>query len=166
MLATVFSMQSFGQLLSAIVACKAVGSIWRWIYGAGAIPAAIAQYLRLTIPESPRYTFDVAQNPAKLDHDLDFLTRWHNRKQGSSESIHDLTASAENQATSYPLQPEIPVPRCTEPEFPPMASLEDIKNYFIVKGNWLSLLGTAGAWMLLDLSFFGLGLNSLQIWYL
>lgn len=81
----VFAMQGIGQFAAAIVAlivtagfkesletatkastctgvCQlAVDKMWRVIIGFGAVPACIALYYRLTIPETPRYTFDVAR---------------------------------------------------------------------------------------------------------
>jgi PHS family inorganic phosphate transporter-like MFS transporter len=84
MMASVFIMQPIGQLMASLVglavlmtlgrqaglktmtdakeAATVVDRIWRWVVGAGAIPAIIAIGFRLTIPESPRYTLDV-------DHD-------------------------------------------------------------------------------------------------
>ncbi|KAL8298103.1 hypothetical protein RB597_006964 [Gaeumannomyces tritici] len=43
---------------------------WRLIVGAGALPACFALYYRITIPETPRYTFDVAQDIEKADADI------------------------------------------------------------------------------------------------
>jgi MFS transporter, PHS family, inorganic phosphate transporter len=82
MLATVFFCQPIGQLLGMIVSlvvitashkwistdsevCESDQCIqtldraWRWIVGFGSIPALIALFFRLTIPESPRYLLDV-----------------------------------------------------------------------------------------------------------
>lgn len=82
MLASVFFCQPIGQLLGMIVSlvvisasrkwiqtdsevCKtdecirALDSAWRWIVGFGSIPAIVALFFRLTIPESPRYLLDV-----------------------------------------------------------------------------------------------------------
>lgn len=82
MLASVFSCQPIGQLLGMIVSLvavtasrkyiptdseicttdeciRALDSAWRWIVGFGSIPAVIALFFRLTIPESPRYLLDV-----------------------------------------------------------------------------------------------------------
>ena len=138
MLATVFSAQSLGQPFAALVAYLALDShlpldsAWRWIYGVATIPAAIALLFRFTIPESPRYTWDVARNPNKADQDLDYVTHRHTEPTG-------------------------------EARFLPEASLSDFRNYLFGQGNWLRLLVTAGTWFLLDLSFFGLGLNSPQI---
>ena len=148
MLATVFSMQSIGQLFAALVAFLAIhfgltpDSMWRLVYGVGAIPTAVALVFRLTIPESPRYTFDVARNSNQANHDVSYM-------------VQDQVQS---QRASHP-----PVSPDGELEFPPKASFGDIKDYFVTKGNWRHLMSTAGAWMLLDLSFFGLGLSSPQI---
>ncbi|GLI80015.1 hypothetical protein PoHVEF18_008363 [Penicillium ochrochloron] len=38
-------------------------SVWRWVVGAGCIPALLAILWRFSIPESPRYTMDVAHDP-------------------------------------------------------------------------------------------------------
>ncbi|KAF7503242.1 hypothetical protein GJ744_004070 [Endocarpon pusillum] len=88
MIASVFATQTLGQFLATVVAlivtesfkhatnapgheCQgdvcaqtdsgraAVDRMWRIILGFGAVPAVIALYCRLTIPETPRYTFDV-----------------------------------------------------------------------------------------------------------
>lgn len=90
----VFACQPLGQLAAALVAliaavrqrngipsdatqfnCDAdcrrtLDSIWRWIIGAGVIPAVIALWFRLTIIESPRYTADVARDSAKAASDV------------------------------------------------------------------------------------------------
>jgi len=82
----VFAMQGIGQFTAAIIAlivssgfskslqsatsvatCSgvcglAVDKMWRIIIGFGAVPGCIALYFRLTIPETPRYTFDVARD--------------------------------------------------------------------------------------------------------
>ena len=148
MLAIVFGMQSLGQFFAALVAFLALrgglalDSTWRLVYGLGAVPAAVALVCRLTIPESPRYTFDVAQNPNLANYDVTY-------------TLHGQ-ARAEEQRHSQLLMNGVY-------GFPPKASCKDAKDYFITQGNWRHLVGTAGAWMLLDLSFYGLGLNSPQI---
>ncbi|KAF3913424.1 hypothetical protein ABW20_dc0110298 [Dactylellina cionopaga] len=92
MLAWIFFMQPIGQLLGNLVALAAlhanrhyiVGArinpttntcsdecirsldqTWRWIVGIGIIPAVVALYFRITIPESPRYTLEVARDYRK-----------------------------------------------------------------------------------------------------
>lgn len=94
MIAAVFSMQGFGLLMSSVVAlittvafkdayinikdetqcdtaCRiAADRSWRIIVGVGAIPACLALYYRITIPETPRYTFDVQHDVEKADADI------------------------------------------------------------------------------------------------
>ncbi len=148
MLATVFSLQSLGQFCSALVAFSAVrggmllDSAWRLVYGVAAVPAAAALLLRLSIPESPRYTFDVARNADLATSDLEFIA-------GTDSGRREESNSQAHQARQV--------------GFPPKASSEDAKEYFITQGNWRHLVATAGAWMLLDLSFYGLGFSSPQI---
>ena len=148
MLATVFSLQPLGQFFSALVTFSAVrgglalDSAWRLVYGVAAVPAAAAFFLRWSIPESPRYTFDVARNADLASSDLEFLTGTDaQRRNESNGQVH----------------------QGRQTEFPPKASWKDVKDYFIKQGNWRHLLATAGAWMLLDLSFYGLEFNNPQI---
>ena len=91
---SVFAMQGLGQLGAAFVmlfitlgfkesletaptlgACtggcaQAVDKMWRILIGFGAVPGCIALYYRLTIPETPRYTFDVAKDVEKAHDDV------------------------------------------------------------------------------------------------
>ena len=48
----------------------AVDKMWRTLIGFGAVPACIALYYRLTIPETPRYTFDIARDVEKAGLDV------------------------------------------------------------------------------------------------
>ncbi len=41
------------------VCIRTLDSAWRWIVGFGSLPAVVALFFRLTIPESPRYLLDV-----------------------------------------------------------------------------------------------------------
>src|SRR5438034_5414759 len=95
MIGAVFAMQGLGQFAAALVAlivtagfkeslksapsaatcsgvCQlAVDKMWRIIIGFGAVPGCIALYYRLTIPETPRYTFDVARDVTKAAEDVE-----------------------------------------------------------------------------------------------
>lgn len=89
----VFAAQGWGQFAAAIVglivvaASKShimkdnpmdpatVDTTWRILIGIGAIPACIALYYRLTIPETPRFTMDIERNVRQAAQDVDtFLT--------------------------------------------------------------------------------------------
>ncbi len=91
MLAWVFFMQPLGQLFGTIIAIavtaglrssmqdlrrcssddcfQAVDRTWRLIVGIGAVPALVAMWVRIWIPESPRYTMDVLKNAGQARSD-------------------------------------------------------------------------------------------------
>jgi PHS family inorganic phosphate transporter-like MFS transporter len=93
MMGAVFAMQGFGQLGGALVMlclvagvkgtlstafghdtctgdCQvAVDKMWRALIGIGIVPACIALYYGLMIPETPRYTFDVSRDVEKANED-------------------------------------------------------------------------------------------------
>src|SRR5436190_9389961 len=95
MMGAVFAMQGFGQFGTALVAlvvtagfkeslktapsaakcsgvCQlAVDKMWRVVIGFGAVPGCMALYFRLTIPETPRYTFDVARDITQAAEDVE-----------------------------------------------------------------------------------------------
>ena len=48
---------------------QSLDRIWRWVVGIGAVPAAVAIFFRLTIPESPLYLMDVANNVGRAVDD-------------------------------------------------------------------------------------------------
>ncbi|CAG8812258.1 27421_t:CDS:2, partial [Racocetra persica] len=87
MMAAVFAMQGFGILSAAIVSVVAlsvfkneiiedfryIDYVWRVVLGFGVVPAVIALYFRLTIPETPRYTMDVLHDIERATHDIDVL---------------------------------------------------------------------------------------------
>lgn len=154
MMASVFSMQGFGQLLAAIVAlvatvafkdsfigitdvsecdsrCQiAADRCWRLIVGVGALPAIFALYYRITIPETPRYTFDVVHDVEKADSDINsFLSK--------SKGEIDIVRQARLLKVAGPSLTT------------PAASWRDLGSYF---GRWKNtkvLLGTTLSWLFL-----------------
>jgi len=109
--------------------------------GFGAAPACIALYYRLTIPETPRYTFDVARDVERAGEDVQaYMTGKH---EGNPDEIRRLeTMRVSDQLTT------------------PKASWGDFFKYYSQWKNGKILLGTAGSWFVLDVAFYGLGLNS------
>lgn len=166
MMAAVFSMQGVGQLTAALVAlivtvgfkdslesaagaatCTGVCALacdkmWRVIIGFGAVPGCVALYYRLTIPETPRYTFDVARDVVKAAEDVEAYMK------GKSEGHPDeITRIATVQHSAAALDT-------------PKGSFKDFVRHF---GQWRHgkvLLGTAGSWFFLDVAYYGLGLNN------
>ena len=155
MMAAVFSMQGFGQLLAAIVAllttvafkqsfievtslsacdysCQlAADRSWRIIIGVGALPACFALYYRITIPETPRYTFDVAHDIEKADADI----RAYMASKGDGEVDSVQRAKARKDAANTLTLPN--------------ASWGDVYAYFSQWKNLKVLLGTTLSWFFL-----------------
>jgi PHS family inorganic phosphate transporter-like MFS transporter len=155
MMAAVFSMQGMGQLLCALVAlivtagfknsfisvstpadCDyqclvAADQCWRIIVGVGAVPACLAMYYRITIPETPRYTFDVARDVEKADADI--RAYMQNKSEGDVDSVLHARALHLTWAT-------LDVPS---------ASWPDVVSYFRQRKNLLVLLGTTLSWFFL-----------------
>ncbi|KAI5459755.1 major facilitator superfamily domain-containing protein [Mariannaea sp. PMI_226] len=166
MIAAVFSMQGLGQVVAAVVAlittvafknsyinvssegqcgieCRqAADKAWRIIIGVGAIPACLALYYRITIPETPRYTFDVEKDVEKADADI--------RAYVSSNSQKTADVS-QRERTRRNTGMALNVPR---------ASWSDLVAFFRQWPNFKMLLGTTLSWFFLDLAFYGLGLNN------
>lgn len=174
MLACVFCAQSLGQCVAAIVAYGALAgghmqldAVWRLIYGLAAIPAFFVFFLRRTIPETPRYVYDVQRDIAKASHGIGYMTDW---KQIVG-AVGPVQVNTEDPLDVMPPKPSYrdfidyfftPGGRWYSHEGNEIWSLGNWTT-FRFAGKWPRLLGTAGTWFLLDLSFFGLGLNSPQI---
>ncbi|KAM7195597.1 Major facilitator superfamily domain containing protein [Rhypophila sp. PSN 637] len=171
MMAAVFSMQGIGQLLSAVVAlvvtvafkesflpitdpskcdlpCQmAADRAWRIIVGFGALPACFALYYRITIPETPRYTFDVAQDVEKADADIKAYVA--SRPEGVVDPVRQAKMLLKGQQSGSSTRLTIP-----------SASWGDVFAYFRQPRNLRILIGTTFSWFFLDLAFYGLGLNN------
>ncbi|KAG6158973.1 hypothetical protein E4U51_007772 [Claviceps purpurea] len=169
MMSAVFSMQGLGQLMAAIVAlittvafkssfsnisdegscdsaCQvAADRAWRIIVGVGAFPACFALYYRITIPETPRYTFDVQHDVEKADADI----KAYVASNVANKSISDLENSRRHSRSK--------ISECSLDL--PQASWADVFAYFGDWGNFKVLVGTTMSWFFLDLAFYGLGLN-------
>ncbi|EAU31070.1 inorganic phosphate transporter PHO84 [Aspergillus terreus NIH2624] len=164
MMGSVFAMQGFGQFGAAIIAlivtagfkesletassvgncsgvCQlAVDKMWRVVIGFGAVPACIALYYRLTIPETPRYTFDVARDIVKADEDVRaYIAGKHEGHPDEMRRQHVLQSHTGDR---------------------PKASWADFWRHYSQWKNGKVLLGTAGSWFFLDVAFYGLGLNN------
>ena len=166
MMGSVFAMQGIGQFASALLtlvvtisfknslepavqaadcggACQlAVDKMWRIIVGVGAIPACFALYYRITIPETPRYTFDIARDIFRGEQDTDsYLAARH---RGFTDADFRLEMIHVHETRLH-------VPR---------GSIKDFCRYF---GQWKHgkvLLGAAASWFFLDVAFYGLNLNN------
>jgi MFS transporter, PHS family, inorganic phosphate transporter len=114
----------------------AVDKAWRVVVGFGCIPALISLYYRLTIPETPRYTIDIERDIVQGTGDVEtFLSNEmpHGKDKTIVPALQDIT---------------------------PKASRRDFICHFKQWKYGKVLLGTAGSWFMLDIAFYGLGLNN------
>ena len=97
----------------------------------GCVPAAIALYFRLTIPESPRFTMDIERNVKQALNDIEtFLS-----------------------TGGYRFDPDSIVVRVMAPK----ASRHDFIGYFSDWDNLKILLGCCWSWFAIDVRrLFGL----------
>ncbi|KAI1845757.1 hypothetical protein JX265_000064 [Neoarthrinium moseri] len=169
MMGAVFAMQGIGQLVCAFVmlfvtlgfkeqleqsqgisSCTgycsiAVDKMWRTLIGFGAVPACIALYYRLTIPETPRYTFDVGRDVEKAADDVKaYMSGKH---EGNPDEVTRIQARAAAES-------QMKVPQ---------ASWSDFCRHYAKPKNGLLLFGTAGSWFMLDVAYYGLSLNNATI---
>lgn len=169
MMGSVFAMQGLGQLCAAFVmlfvtlgfkeslsmstkpancvddCAVAVDKMWRTLIGFGAVPGCIALYYRLTIPETPRYTFDVARDVERAQDDVKaYMSGQH---QGSPDEL--ARVAAQKQAL--------------ESMTIPKASWGDFFRHYSKPKNAKLLAGTALSWCFLDIAYYGLSLNNAAI---
>ena len=187
MLATVFAMQAFGIAAGAIGSlvatrvlqtrypehsaypggsAEAVDQIWRWVIGLALIPALFTAILRFTIPESPRYTLDVLNDPFKAHEETDRL-----KGLSLGSEIIDQSDSAVNIQNSAPNdEQDVASPSITNRhDIGRYPTSPTIRQYFWIEGNWRTLLATSLGWFLLDFATFTLSLNEAptlsKLWY-
>lgn len=144
MMAAVFSAQGWGNLAAGIVALIAVVGLknsiladdpnywvsvdqfWRIVIGMGMVPAVIALYFRLTIPETPRYTMDVERNVTKATADAELYLATGGHREDSDAVVERVEM--------------------------PKASWADFCRHFGQWKNGKVLFGTAFSWFALDVS--------------
>jgi len=148
----VFASQGWGQFTAALISLiltaafkkqvindgivdpKHVDNMWRILIGLGMVPACVALYFRLTIPETPRFTMDVERNYNQAKQDVEAM----------------ITSG------KFVVDPDAVVQRVEAPK----ASWKDFFRHFSRWENGKVLLGTSYSWFALDIAFYGLGLNS------
>jgi PHS family inorganic phosphate transporter-like MFS transporter len=169
MMGSVFAMQGLGQLTAAFVmlfvtlgfkeslsmstkpanctgdCALAVDKMWRTLIGFGAVPGCIALYYRLTIPETPRYTFDVARDVERAQDDV--KAYMSGERQGNPDELARITAQKQ----------------AVESMTVPKASWKDFFRHYSKAKNAKLLAGTALSWCFLDIAYYGLSLNNAAI---
>ncbi|KAJ6454314.1 phosphate permease [Mycena vulgaris] len=111
-----------------------VDYMWRLLIGLGCVPAALALYFRLTIPETPRFTMDIERNVVQ-----------------AKEDINTALAPRNVARNPYAVVQRANAPRATR---------RDFLHYFGQWRNLRVLIGTAYSWFAIDVAFYTLGLNA------
>ncbi|OAA55340.1 phosphate/H+ symporter [Niveomyces insectorum RCEF 264] len=175
MMGAVFAMQGFGQLTAAFVmlfvtlgfkqslltsasaatctggCAVAVDKMWRTLIGFGAVPGCIALYYRLTIPETPRYTFDVARDVEKADDDVQtYLSGKYGEGRGADDANNEVARAVARQAGAERLTVGT-------------ASWGDFVRHYSQLKHAKVLIGTMLSWCFLDIAYYGLSLNNALI---
>jgi PHS family inorganic phosphate transporter-like MFS transporter len=151
-IAAVFAMQGLGQLAAALVTLTVVvaykdhlitvasvaqcsgqcaltvDKMWRIIIAFGGIPGWFALYYRLTIPETPRYTFDVLYDVEKASVDA---RKYRYGKQGNV--VNPVTqAQTRRDLAKYKT---------------PRPSLKEVFQFYSQKKQAIRLFGTSMSWL-------------------
>ncbi|KAG0290722.1 Inorganic phosphate transporter pho84 [Linnemannia gamsii] len=154
MMAAVFAMQGFGFLTTGLVAVILLAAfksminedtsnldyVWRILVGFGCIPALVAVYFRLTIPETPRYVLDIENDVNRAERDVAKVLK--------EDRSGDLVKEDVNKRVILS-NPAIV-----------KGSFSDFRQYFSKWRNFKVLFGTSMAWFSLDVAFYGIGLNN------
>lgn len=108
------------------ISSKQIDQMWRIIVGFGCIPGTLALFFRLTIPETPRWTMDIARNVDQASQDVDTFLK-------TGKYFVDKDARVEVVQA-------------------PKASWRDWRLYHKQRKNWMVLFGTCYSWFALDVS--------------
>jgi len=140
-----------------------VDRLWRGVVGGGAIIAAISIIFRFAITDPGRYTLEVQDDIDRAVRDTEKRFRkwsWRFWKQPTFEEQIELQRQQQLQkSTADSNDTRVTSQSLQDAE----QSLSDLKKYLFRDENIVLLLGTCGCWFLLDIAFYGLGINSPQI---
>ncbi|KAJ3059554.1 phosphate transporter, partial [Quaeritorhiza haematococci] len=163
MIATVFSMQGVGFLLAALMsviflsAFKAailvdkvnLDYVWRLLAGFGAVPALMAVYYRMTLPETPRFAADVLNDVER-----------------STKAAQTFLGTTGKDSNIPPIETaDVPTSTKTNSKKPKSTGTfkqygSDFYMYFRHWKNLRTLLGCSLTWFFLDIGYYGTNLNT------
>ena len=172
----------------SIECARTVDRAWRLVAGLGSVPAFVAMVFRLTIPESVYYILDIKNDSNEAMHAKDYFGSSENLGPDDQnimfvdnfEHTQQATTNEHDAATGLQLAPAAlqstlhgqalfedpatnaigPTVEDYEDPHPSRASRADLYKYLFTDGNWTDLFATAVNWMLLDFTFYLLGVNS------
>ena len=157
----VFSMQGLGLILGPLVAIILLLAginhdlTWRIMLGLGAVPALATFYLRRQISETPRFALSMQGNIEDATRTVEMVTK-KQKGLNSNNGTAAITALPQELASS-PSMVGVPLEGNLESKPKPPRSwlyLLLIPRYM----RWL--IGTAGAWFLLDIAYYGTTISS------
>ncbi|KAI8962033.1 MFS general substrate transporter [Daldinia sp. FL1419] len=180
MIAAVFLMQSLGQLAAyafglAIlkglsdyrglsptetnykVASPIIDIVWRTIIGVGAFPALVSLMLRRIIPETPHYLVakgELAGAVVAVSHIIPVNPANPVLRPGMDQ----LGLAVPRHSTDTPL-PDFGDRRMSW-WVSVVNYIREVREHLSEKGRWRALLGVMITWFLLDLAYYGLGLDN------
>ncbi|KAF9418663.1 Inorganic phosphate transporter pho84 [Podila epigama] len=201
MMAAVFAMQGFGYLCTGIVAIllllifrpmieqdpKNLDYVWRLLIGLGCVPALVAVYFRMTIPETPRFVLDVEHNLIKAENDVAMVFKTRNALQSDRDTYAERDVQFQmvnprknsmggntgytpnNNNNNNNNSNNFVSSRTTKTNFygqpvetldGPKVSFKDFYAHFSQWENFKVLMGTSMTWFALDVAFYGIGLNN------
>jgi len=149
----VFSMQAVGLILGPLVALGLLlagidhGLVWRIMLALGAVPALATYYLRLRIAETPRFALAMQGDLAGATQTVDFVTngRVTNNQNGHKSAMSPTTALQARNGNG------------AQKKAAPVKSW----LYVLLQPRYMRwLIGTAGAWFLLDIAYYGTTISS------
>jgi len=153
-----------------------VDQIWRGVVGFGAIPALVALGFRILLKDPGRWTLEVKKTEEELNSAERVTKDWQRTKHVREEKKKNARQEKNRKRGKTSLLPFVnhrghpngqqheSVTTQVASSDPPVHITEDsLSNYLFQEKNWPLLAGTAGCWALLDLAFYGLGINSSQI---
>ncbi|KAF9351383.1 Inorganic phosphate transporter pho84 [Mortierella sp. NVP85] len=155
LMSIIFSMQGIGNMMASVVTlivlaiCKSyiiedidnLDYVWRICIGVGCIPAVSTIYLRLTMPESPRYAMDVENDVEKANQSV---------ARATATNVETGVASADQVVAQQNAIADAKAKRNHG---------RDFVEYFSRWENLKVLIGTSMTWFLLDIAFYGIQLN-------
>jgi PHS family inorganic phosphate transporter-like MFS transporter len=133
-------------------------SVWRWVVGVGCIPALFAILWRFSIPESPRYTMDVTDDPRQA------LAATKRQFRRTARLIESASTSFDEGNEPTQLSPRV-IAASPSPARSPRLELDHEEapkfwDFFFGQGNIRYLAAGSICWLLLDFCFYALGINS------
>jgi len=153
----VFSMQAVGLVVGPVVAIALLGSgvahgiAWRVLLGLGALPAAGVLYLRIRMPESPRFQ---ARTSGVTADTVRRLERYSGAAIRAAASVDGSSPQAGAQAPAGTNARSAVVPSAGPRPSAPAASAS-IRWFLTNRRMLVLLLGTAGGWFLFDYAYYG-----------